>query len=230
MRSGQQNKRGRGRNNNNNRKPSNPLSRSYDSAGPDVKVRGTAQHIAEKYMALARDAQSSGDRVVAENYLQHAEHYNRIISIGQAQLQERQQRDEAQREERANLAENGPVQNGVENSGLDNGDMAGEHAVETADVANDDQAKLDGQAQSDTKADGEDERPQKRGQNRRRNNTRQRRPRQSSKDVALDDAVAQDSVPQDVPAESKVTEPLPEVATASVDAKDVQETTPPAAE
>lgn len=103
MRPGQQNKRGRGRNNNNsgnnnnnNRKGSNPLTRTYDSSGPDVKIRGTAQHIAEKYAALARDAQSSGDRVIAENYLQHAEHYNRIIAAAQAQMQDRFQRDERQ--------------------------------------------------------------------------------------------------------------------------------------
>lgn len=83
MRQGQQNRRGRGRNNNhnnnNNRKNQNPLTRSFESAGPDVKIRGTPSHIAEKYVSLARDAQSSGDPVLAENYLQHAEHYNRII-------------------------------------------------------------------------------------------------------------------------------------------------------
>lgn len=83
MRQGQQNRRGRGRNNNNQnnqqRKGQNPLTRSFESNGPDVKLRGTPAHIAEKYMSLARDAQSSGDPVLAENYLQHAEHYNRII-------------------------------------------------------------------------------------------------------------------------------------------------------
>jgi uncharacterized protein DUF4167 len=79
MRQGQQNRRGRGRNNNNNRKGQNPLTRSFESTGPDVKIRGTPAHIAEKYMSLARDASSSGDPVLAENYLQHAEHYNRII-------------------------------------------------------------------------------------------------------------------------------------------------------
>ena len=71
MRPGQ-NKRMRGRNN---RKGPNPLTRSYESNGPDVKIRGTAHHIAEKYLQLARDAQSSGDPVMAESYLQHAEHY-----------------------------------------------------------------------------------------------------------------------------------------------------------
>lgn len=67
------------------RKGPNPLTRSYESNGPDVKVRGTAQHIAEKYMALARDALASGDGVAAESYFQHAEHYNRIIMSAMAQ-------------------------------------------------------------------------------------------------------------------------------------------------
>ncbi|MBE7185949.1 MAG: DUF4167 domain-containing protein [Methylobacterium mesophilicum] len=89
MRPQQQNRRMRGRNNNNNnnnRKGPNPLTRSYESNGPDVKIRGSAQQIAEKYTTLARDATSSGDRVMAENYLQHAEHYNRIIAAAQAQM------------------------------------------------------------------------------------------------------------------------------------------------
>jgi len=73
-------------NNNNNRKGPNPLTRNYESNGPDVKIRGSAQQVAEKYAQLARDAHSSGDRVMAENYLQHAEHYNRIIAAAQAQM------------------------------------------------------------------------------------------------------------------------------------------------
>ena len=82
MRQGQQNRRGRGRN----RKSQNPLSRSFESNGPDVKIRGTPAHIAEKYISLARDAQSSGDPVLAENYLQHAEHYSRIIMAYREQM------------------------------------------------------------------------------------------------------------------------------------------------
>ena len=83
--------RSRGRNNNGGRKHGNPLSRNYESNGPDVKVRGNASHIAEKYLQLARDAQSSGDSVMAENYLQHAEHYFRILSAAQPQNQQRDQ-------------------------------------------------------------------------------------------------------------------------------------------
>jgi hypothetical protein len=87
VRQGQQNRRGRGRNNNN-RKSHNPLTRSFESIGPDVKIRGTPAHIAEKYLTLSRDAQTSGDPVLAENYLQHAEHYTRIIMAYREQLQQ----------------------------------------------------------------------------------------------------------------------------------------------
>ncbi len=69
--------RGRGR-----RQP-NSLNRSYDSNGPDVRVRGTATQVYEKYQVLARDAQLSGDRVGSENYMQHAEHYYRILLASQ---------------------------------------------------------------------------------------------------------------------------------------------------
>src|SRR6202047_603228 len=80
----QQNKRMRGRN----RKSHNPLTRVYESNGPDVKIRGTASHVAEKYMQLARDAHSSGDPVAAENYFQHAEHYFRMIAAAQEQFRQ----------------------------------------------------------------------------------------------------------------------------------------------
>lgn len=95
MRQGQQNRRGRGRSSsssNNGRKHQNPLTRTFESSGPDVKIRGTPAHVAEKYVALARDALSSGDPVLAENYLQHAEHYNRIImSFREQQAQQAEQ-------------------------------------------------------------------------------------------------------------------------------------------
>jgi hypothetical protein len=90
MRQGNSKQRMRGRGGNNGgipgRKGPNPLSRTYESTGPDVKIRGTALHIAEKYVSLARDAHSSGDPVLSENYLQHAEHYYRIIAAAQAQM------------------------------------------------------------------------------------------------------------------------------------------------
>jgi hypothetical protein len=70
--------------------------RAYDSNGPEVKIRGTASHIYEKYLQLARDANSTGDRVMAENYLQHAEHYYRIVAATQAQLAQQQAQAAAQ--------------------------------------------------------------------------------------------------------------------------------------
>ena len=76
-------KRSRGRNG---RKPHQPSrSQTFDSSGPDVKVRGSASQVLEKYLALARDATASGDRIAAENYFQHAEHYYRILSANAAQ-------------------------------------------------------------------------------------------------------------------------------------------------
>jgi len=64
--------------------------RSFESNGPDIKIRGTASHVAEKYVQLARDARSSGDPVAAENYYQHAEHYFRLIAAAQEQFRQNQ--------------------------------------------------------------------------------------------------------------------------------------------
>lgn len=54
-------------------------SHNYESNGPEVKVRGSAQQIVERYLALARDAYSAGDRIMSENYFQHAEHFFRVM-------------------------------------------------------------------------------------------------------------------------------------------------------
>jgi hypothetical protein len=91
MRSGP-NKRSRGRNNNNNPNNPNPQhnnggrprvphrSQTFDSNGPGTKIRGNAYQVFERYVALAREAVSSGDRIAAENFYQHAEHYFRIMN------------------------------------------------------------------------------------------------------------------------------------------------------
>ena len=75
---------GGGGNNNSGGGGFNP-NRTYDSSGPEIKIRGSASHVYEKYLQLARDANSGGDRVMAENYLQHAEHYYRIMAAAAAQ-------------------------------------------------------------------------------------------------------------------------------------------------
>src|SRR6202049_162545 len=99
MRNGQNNnKRMRNRNNNNNnnnrndgnRRGQNPMTRVFESNGPDIKIRGTASHVAEKYVQLARDARSSGDPVAAENYYQHGEHYFRLLAAAQEQFRQSQ--------------------------------------------------------------------------------------------------------------------------------------------
>jgi Domain of unknown function (DUF4167) len=73
-------KRQRGRNNGRN-KPHMPVrSQTFDSSGPDVRIRGNAYQVLEKYLALARDATAAGDRIAAENFYQHAEHYFRMIN------------------------------------------------------------------------------------------------------------------------------------------------------
>jgi Domain of unknown function (DUF4167) len=105
MRNGQ-NKRMRGRNRKGGHHQ-NPLSRLYESNGPDVKIRGTASHVAEKYLQLARDAQSSGDPVAAENYYQHAEHYFRLIAAAQEQFRQSQPYYQQGAEQRSNLSDDG---------------------------------------------------------------------------------------------------------------------------
>ncbi|HYG91674.1 MAG TPA: DUF4167 domain-containing protein [Azospirillum sp.] len=103
MRQGPNNRRSRGRGGNTGggggggggnagRRQNVPLRhQTFDSNGPDVRIRGNAWQVNEKYLALARDAAASGDRIQAENYLQHAEHYFRIIN--QIQEAENRQRD-----------------------------------------------------------------------------------------------------------------------------------------
>ncbi len=80
MRSGLNAKRPRGNRSNVRRGPGQHRSHSIDSNGPHVKVRGNANQICEKYLSLARDATTAGDRIMAENYFQHAEHYYRVIN------------------------------------------------------------------------------------------------------------------------------------------------------
>ena len=95
MRSPQKSNRARGRGNR--KGGGSNVNRVFESAGPEGKVRGTAQQIIDKYLSLARDAQTSGDRVASENFLQHAEHYQRVLALAMGQQQER--REQAQSDE-----------------------------------------------------------------------------------------------------------------------------------
>jgi len=114
MRQGQNSKRSRGRG----RKPHNNFNRTMDSNGPDVKIRGTASHIHEKYQQLARDAHASGDRISAENYLQHAEHYHRVLVAIQANAAQNaaNAQQNANQSNGAGKSNNQAEQNGEESS------------------------------------------------------------------------------------------------------------------
>ncbi|MGH6931417.1 MAG: DUF4167 domain-containing protein [Dongiaceae bacterium] len=81
MRQGPNHRRSRGRGQrrqHNNNMPTRQ--QTFDSSGPDIRIRGNAYQVLEKYLAMARDATSAGDRVAAENFFQHAEHYFRLIN------------------------------------------------------------------------------------------------------------------------------------------------------
>ena len=77
----------------------NNPNRHFESVGPDVKIRGSAQQVLEKYQQYARDAQTSGDRILSEAYYQFAEHYLRIVAK-QQEARERQQQQRASRDDR----------------------------------------------------------------------------------------------------------------------------------
>ena len=94
-------RRPRGRNNNNNRgRHQNPRNQTFDSNGPEGRVRGSATQVLDRYLAQARDAQAAGDGVLAENLFQHAEHYYRVLSAANAQFEQQQRERQANYEER----------------------------------------------------------------------------------------------------------------------------------
>ena len=141
--------RGRGR------KPSNPGNRSLESNGPDVKIRGTAAQIYEKYAQYARDAHTAGDRIKAENYLQHAEHYYRIMA--------------------ANMPKDRPVGDDQQghasgNGGRDHGSSRDEGSVDDPLKVMDDDVEQDDDYEADMESDddgrqveAEEAPPKKRG-------------------------------------------------------------------
>ena len=95
-----QKSRSRNKNNRNNRPSGNIVNRVFDSNGPEGKVRGTPQQIIDKYNQLARDSQLSNDRVATENFQQHAEHYLRMLSEAQREMEARREEQERQNRER----------------------------------------------------------------------------------------------------------------------------------
>lgn len=93
------------RNNNNNRSVGNIVNRVFDSSGPEGKVRGTPQQIIDKYNQLTRDAQLANDRVAAENFQQHAEHYARMLGEAQREQDARRAEQDAQQQQQQQARE-----------------------------------------------------------------------------------------------------------------------------
>lgn len=133
MRQGSGSRRSRGRANG--KRPFNQgPNRSFESNGPGVKLRGTASQVFDKYLALARDASSSGDRIAAENFYQHAEHYYRLHSAFNA---ERKQRAENERQDgdEQRAADNRPSGDGQDGGDGASRSEAGESKKEAASDA-----------------------------------------------------------------------------------------------
>lgn len=153
----------------------NIINRVFDSSGPEGKVRGTPQQIIEKYQLLARDAQLSNDRVAAENFLQHAEHYTRMLAEAmREQAAEQEARQQAYQ------------QNGNGHRDRDRGDYRAEQpgevqsSAEGFDVVGDEEGTL--VDLPETRPQGQQPRRDDRGEGRRddrnRNQRRDDRPRE----------------------------------------------------
>ena len=187
MRQGQNNKnRMRGRNNNNARKGSGSRSQSYESNGPDVKVRGNAQQVVEKYLTLARDATLSGDRIDAESYYQFAEHYYRIMTANAVNEQQRQQQSGSSDQQVGDNSHNSKnAQTGDENARGGNNQIGGKQ-LDNADATDpgSESSKSSGQADGNGNETG-----RSRGRSSRSN----RRPKELS-EIASGDKVQPDDV------------------------------------
>ena len=103
--------RSRNKNSGNRRSMANAVNRVFDSAGPEGKVRGTPQQIIEKYMTFFRDSQLSGDRIAAENFQQHAEHYIRLLSEALREQNEKKEQQELQAASRKSEKPENPPEN-----------------------------------------------------------------------------------------------------------------------
>ena len=152
----------RGRNQRRRQGGNNP-NRALDSNGPDVRIRGTANQIYDKYIALARDASSAGDRVKAENYLQHAEHYFRVIRAMQPPQQQQQQPNVDAESEQPNVDEGGQEKGGEQRGG----DRRRGGRNERRSQAKDNADAADGNTDDQNAGDSEEEEKPKRRRGRR---------------------------------------------------------------
>ena len=105
--------RSRNKNNNNNNRRQNPgnvINRVFDSSGPEGRVRGTPQQIIDKYQSLASDAILSGDRIAHENFLQHSEHYSRLLVTAQREMDAKKEAQQQQHQQQQKQAVAAPQQ------------------------------------------------------------------------------------------------------------------------
>lgn len=169
--------RGRGR------KPSNPSNRSYESNGPDVKIRGNANQIYDKYLQYARDAQTSGDRIAAEAYFQHAEHYFRIMAANQPKERPMSNDEQDGRDEDDRQNENSSNNS---KSSRDSQSADGSDAMEVVDGNGEQPEDISANETSD--ASDEEKKPAPRRRTRRRRPTEEANSSSEASEDASDDA------------------------------------------
>ena len=128
-------------NNNNNRgRHQNTRNQTFDSNGPEGRVRGSATQVLERYLAQARDAQAAGDGVLAENLFQHAEHYYRVLSVANAQMEQQRERNAPNEDRRGGRGDN-------QDSGRNENDGEAENRQNASEAREDNR-------DSDTREDG----------------------------------------------------------------------------
>ncbi|TYP67216.1 uncharacterized protein DUF4167 [Stutzerimonas stutzeri] len=130
----------------------NITNRVFDSSGPEGKVRGTPQQIIEKYLTLARDAQLSHDRVAEQSFLQHAEHYTRMLGEANREMAERQGRPDDDGYQ-SNIGSHGYHQGG-QSGGQNNGGQNGNQGQQGEGNQRRDHQQRDGGQQRDQQRDG----------------------------------------------------------------------------
>lgn len=186
----------------------NIINRVFDSSGPEGKVRGTPQQIIEKYQLLARDAQLSNDRVAAENFLQHAEHYTRLLAEA---MREQAAEQEARQQQGGGQGGNGHHQRDRQDRGDYRGDqpVEGGYGAESFGVlGGDDEANLvdlpearphHGQPQSQPRREdrNRDDRPRDQRRDDRREDRRDDRPREDRREDRARDDRPRDERPRD---------------------------------
>ena len=172
-------------NKNRNRSVGNIINRVFDSSGPEGKVRGTPQQIIDKYNQLARDSQLSNDRVSTENFQQHAEHYVRLLSEAQREMDaRREQQDRENKERNAERDKERQLR-----SSSDNGTFETSSAAETSAENNAVKAETNGQeiaSEHFDEVDSNNHSVKKNRNNKSRNGRGRRRDENNEKDVSVE--------------------------------------------